>query len=403
MSEHQVDSSYAWAVAAATLLMASLSFGAVTSVPILFGPIYQEFGWSHGLIASIHTSAMVGAGIGSIILGRILDKRGFLIIGLGAGLATGLGLVLASFATSIWQMYLAYGLLVGGIGQGAFFSPLAAAVSHWFNLHRSLAVAIALSGQGVGGLLAPPLLRIAAENVGWRATLQGYGLLCTLAMVGAAFLYKPKVPKVLTVRVSAISDASLQPERTNRSAMQLCVALCCSNTATFGIAGHMVAYGEFVGFGPAAAAAIMSALFGMTLFSRLSVGYLLSRGGAYRMLLAMSLLHMGGAWLLVTASSPFQLMAAVLVVGLGFGGYLPTYASIVRSMFPAEEAGRRLSELYLLAFVGAGSGTWLVGALRDLNGGAFDWGFLATALLASLACALLMNQRQNLNPVRSTS
>ncbi len=222
-------------------------------------------------------------------------------------------------------------------------------------------------------------------------------------MVGAAFLYKPKVPKVLTVRVSAISDASLQPERTNRSALQLCVALCCSNTATFGIAGHMVAYGEFVGFGPAAAAAIMSALFGMTLFSRLSVGYLLSRGGAYRMLLAMSLLHMGGAWLLVTASSPFQLMAAVLVVGLGFGGYLPTYASIVRSMFPAEEAGRRLSELYLLAFVGAGSGTWLVGALRDLNGGAFDWGFLATALLASLACALLMNQRQNLNPVRSTS
>ena len=291
MSEHQVDSSYAWAVAAATLLMASLSFGAVTSVPILFGPIYQEFGWSHGLIASIHTSAMVGAGIGSIILGRILDKRGFLIIGLGAGLATGLGLVLASFATSIWQMYLAYGLLVGGIGQGAFFSPLAAAVSHWFNLHRSLAVAIALSGQGVGGLLAPPLLRIAAENVGWRATLQGYGLLCTLAMVGAAFLYKPKVPKVLTVRVSAISDASLQPERTNRSALQLCVALCCSNTATFGIAGHMVAYGEFVGFGPAAAAAFMSALFGMTLFSRLSVGYLLSRGGAYRMLLAMSLLH----------------------------------------------------------------------------------------------------------------
>ena len=403
MSEHQVDSTYAWAVAAATLLMASLSFGAVTSVPILFEPIYREFGWSYALIASIHTSAMVGAGIGSIILGRILDKRGFLIIGLGAGLATGLGLVLASFATSIWQMYFAYGLLVGGIGQGAFFSPLAAAVSHWFDRHRALAVAIALSGQGVGGLLAPPLLRIAAERIGWRATLQGYGLFCTLAMVGAAFLYKPKAPKNLNVMASEILCVTPEPDQRKRSALQLCVALCCSNTATFGIAGHMVAYGEFVGFGPAGAAAIMSALFCITLISRLSVGYILSRIDAYKMLLVMSLLHMGGAWLLVTASSPFQLMAAVLFIGLGCGGYLPTYAAIVRRRFPAEDAGRRLTELYLLAFVGAGSGTWMVGAFRDLNGGAFDWGFLASAILASLACALLLNLQRVLNIAKSTS
>lgn len=96
-------------------------------------------------------------------------------------------------------------------------------------------------------------------------------------------------------------------------------------------------------------------------------------------------------------------MAAVLFIGLGFGGYLPTYAAIVRRMFPAEEAGRRLTELYLLAFVGAGSGTWMVGAFRDLNGGAFDWGFLASAILASSACALLLNLQRVLNLAKSTS
>lgn len=403
VSARQVDSGYAWMVAAATLLMASLSFGAVTSVPILFAPIAQEFGWSHGLIASIHTSAMVCAGIGSIVFGRILDRRGFLLIGLCAGLATGLGLVLASHATSLWQMYLAYGLLVGGIGQGAFFSPLAAAVTHWFNRHRSLAVAIALSGQSVGGLLVPPMLRIAAESVGWRAALQGYGVLCALAMVAAASLYAPTAPANMKAPASGASGAGVGSRRGNKSALLLCAALCCSNTATFGIAGHMVAYGEHVGLGPAAAAALMAALFGITLFSRLGVGYWLARGEVYRMLLAMSLLHMGGAWLLVTASSPLQLLTAVLVVGLGFGGYLPAYASIVRNMFPAEEVGRRLTELYLLAFVGAGSGTWLVGALRDLHGGAFDWGFQATALLATAACVLLLRQRRVLDSVRSTS
>ena len=46
-------------------------------------------------------------------------------------------------------------LLVGGLGQGAFFSPLAAAVSHWFERHRAVAVSIALCGQSVGGLFIP--------------------------------------------------------------------------------------------------------------------------------------------------------------------------------------------------------------------------------------------------------
>ena len=390
----QADSAYAWAVAVATLLMASLSFGAVTSVPILFTPIAREFGWSNSVIASIYTSTMVCAAIGSIVFGRILDKRGFLLIGLCAGLATGLGLILASHATSLWQMYLAYGLLVGGIGQGVFFSPLVAAVSNWFNRYRSLAVAIALSGQSVGGLLVPPILRIAAENVGWRAALQGYGVLCMLTMVAAVSLYAPKAPAKMMVPTNGDLPAALGSQRNNKSVLLLCAALFCSNTATFGIAGHIVAYGEHIGFGPAAAAGIMAALFGITLLSRLGVGYYLARGGVHRMLLAMSLLNMVGTWLLVTASSPPQLLLAVLVVGFGFGGYLPAYGLVVRNMFPAAEVGRRLTELYFLAFMGAGNGTWLVGNLRDLQGGSFEWGFQTTALVATLACILLLLQRR---------
>lgn len=398
--QRQVDSGYSWAVAAATLVMASLSFGAVTSVPILFAPIARDFGWSHGLVASIHTLTMVCAGIGSIILGRLLDRRGFFQIGLCAALATGLGLVLASHATSLWQMYLVFGLLVGGLGQGAFFSPLAAAVTHWFDKHRSLAVAIALSGQSVGGLLVPPLLRVAAEHVGWRAALQAYGVLCSIVMLAAAALYAPRPPQRSALSGPA-GDAGPAAPSDGRVIFVLGATLCCSNTATFGIAGHMVAYGEHVGLGPAAAGSLMAALFGITLFSRLAVGHWLAGGGIYRMMILMSLLHAAGAWLVLVASSPVQLVGAVLVVGVGFGGYLPAYGSLVRSMFPAAQAGRRISELYLLGFLGAGLGTWIVGALRDLRGGAFDWSFLATALLASTACTLLLRQRRDLDAARS--
>lgn len=149
-------------------------------------------------------------------------------------------------------------------------------------------------------------------------------------------------------------------------------ALFCSNTALFGIASHMVAYGEYVGMGPAAAGALMSALFGITLFSRLGVGLFLARGGVFRVMLAMSLLHMVGTWMVFASASPWTLVAGLMAMGLGFGGYLPAFGSLVRTMFPAREAGRRLSELYLLGFFGAGTGSWLVGALRDVRGGQWD-------------------------------
>jgi MFS family permease len=391
----KVDSPYSWAVAAATLAMASLSFGAVTSIPILFAPIADEFGWPHAQVALIHTITMACAGFGSIMLGRLLDRRGFFVIAVCAAVATGGGLVLASHAQTFWQMVLAFGLLVGGIGQGAFFSPLTAAVSHWFERHRAIAVSIALSGQSVGGLLLPPLLRVAAERFGWRPALQTYGIVCSLGMLAAAMLYAPEHPLARTAASRPATRAGSSRPGT-RITMLLGTALFCSNTATFGIAGHMVAYGDSVGMGPAAAGALMSVLFGITLFSRLGAGAWLARRGAFSTMLAMLLLHLAGAWGVFVSSSQTSLLIALVATGLGFGGYLPAFGALVRSMFPGTEAGRRLSELYLLGFFGAGAGTWLVGALRDAYGGQWHAAFLATAVLASVSPAILLARRGEL-------
>lgn len=190
-----LQSRYSWWVAFVTLVIASLSFGAVTSVPVLLKPLAVEWGTGAGTVAMVHTSAMVGAGVGSLVLGRLLDRFGFFGISVLAASATGLGLLLAGAADDLLTLHLAYGLLIGGIGQGAFFGPLAAAVSQWFDRHRALAIAIAASGQSVGGLLLPPLLRWSAEDVGWRATLQGYGIAAGTLLLACAFVFRRPAPR----------------------------------------------------------------------------------------------------------------------------------------------------------------------------------------------------------------
>src|SRR5690606_22732324 len=120
------------------------------------------------------------------------------------------------------------------------------------------------------------------------------------------------------------------------------------NLSTFIVMGHLVAFGEEQGFAPLAAASLISVMLGVSLFSRLSVGYMSDRHGAYRTLAAMAFFYVVGVLVLVAAQSYLAVVISVSMLDFGFGGYLPGYAILVRKMFPANEVGRRITEIYFL-------------------------------------------------------
>lgn len=393
--DRSIESGYSWWLAALTLVIASLSFGAVTSIPILLKPLSHHWATGASTIAFVHTSAMFGAAVGSLVLGRLLDRFGFFGIAMLAAIATGLGLLLAASAENLLTLHLAYGVLIGGIGQGAFFSPLTAAVSQWFDRHRALAIAIAASGQSVGGLTLPPLLRWGADAFGWRATLMAYGLVAGLALVACAFAFRRAPPPHAPVphrRGGAMDEAGVSAARGGFLLLGLGIAF--SNHASFMVIAHLTAFGEEQGWTPAAAAALVSALLGVALVSRLSLGPLSHRWGRYRMLLAMSaLLFFGMAWLAM-AQGLMAIVVGIVLIGLGFGGYLPGYAVLVRELFPAAQAGRRIAEIYFFGFVAAGIGSWTSGGLRDLTGGyAIPFGVAACSAGCAVVCLLWLRQR----------
>lgn len=380
-----------------TLVIASLSFGAVTSIPVLLKPLARHWETGASTVALVHTSAMFGAAMGSLLLGRMLDRFGFFRIAMLAAISTGLGLLLAASAQNLLTLHLAYGVLIGGIGQGAFFSPLTAAVSQWFDKHRALAIAIAASGQSVGGLALPPLMRWGADVLGWRATLVTYGIVAGLALMACAFAFRrAPPPHVPLPGLSGTGKAGLSAARDGFLMLGLCMAL--SNHASFMVIAHLTAFGEEQGFAPAAAAALVSAMLGVTLVSRLSVGQLSHRWGRYRVLLAMSmLLAFGMAWLAM-ARGTFAITLGAVLIGLGFGGYVPGYAILVRELFPAAQAGRRIAEIFFFAFVAAGIGSWSSGWLRDLTGG-YAIPFGVAACSAGLGAVGLLRLRQRLRSV----
>ena len=86
-----------------------------------------------------------------------------------------LGMYLNRHLSSVWQLYVFYGLLMG-MGKAAFHSPLMSYIARIFDKRRGLAVGLIFSGTGIGLFVLAPLTRYLISTVGWRMTFVSLAL-----------------------------------------------------------------------------------------------------------------------------------------------------------------------------------------------------------------------------------
>ncbi len=76
---------------------------------------------------------------------------------------------------------------------------------------------------------------------------------------------------------------------------------------------------------------------------------------------------------------PFDALGSLFVVsalfGLFQGGIVPSYAIIVRELYPAGEAGARVGAVLTSTMLGMALGGWLSGAIFDATG-SYDAAFV---------------------------
>src|ERR687889_2747627 len=146
-----------WIVIAAVLVQ--LALGAVYAWSVFNKPLQDQFGWSKGE-AVLPFEVVIGTiFIGSLIGGRIQDRRGPRPVALGGAVLYALGIMLASLVSSgdqLWLLVLTYGVM-GGIGLGAaYITPIAMLVK-WFPDKRGLITGIAVGGFGFGAVITGPV------------------------------------------------------------------------------------------------------------------------------------------------------------------------------------------------------------------------------------------------------
>ena len=146
-----------------------------------FVVLEKQFGWSRTQITIAFALTRVEGSIMGPIGGYLVDRLGpRKMVAIGLAIAGG-GFLILAVTSNLWQFYIAFVVMSVGTGMGTWL-PMMTVVNNWFTRRRATAMAVAMEGFLVGGIILVPLIVWAIDpdipgRPGWRWTAAAIGFL----------------------------------------------------------------------------------------------------------------------------------------------------------------------------------------------------------------------------------
>jgi MFS family permease len=383
-AQEMTESPYRWVIVALGGLMGCVALGAMFSLAVFLAPMSAETGWSRAGISLAMTINFLVMAFGSFGWGAASDRWGARIVTLCGSVLLGLALVLASTATTLLGFQLTYGLLVG-LAASAFFAPMIATVTGWFETRRNLAVALVSAGMGMAPLTISPLVSWLISDYGWRAAMFDIGLLAWVLLIPAAmFVRRPPVAEPASAAgVSAKENRQITVGRALTSPQFLILGftffLCCASHS--GPIFHVVSYAMWCGLGSMAAVSVYSVEGLAGLGGRLLLGILADRYGAKRVLVTALLVQAFSIAAYLKVNELDEFYALAVIFGVAYGGGMPLYASLARDYFGQRIMGTVFGAATMLSSLGMSIGPVAGGWVFDTYDN-YAWLYIASAAVA---------------------
>ena len=161
-----------------------------------FVVLESHFHWSRTQLSIAFSLSRVEGSIMGPVSGYLIDRLGsrtMVVIGL---IIAGAGFVFLSQMDSLWQFYAAFLVMSVGVGLGTWM-PMMTVLNNWFIRKRATAMALAMEGFLVGGMVLVPILAFAIDpdvpgRPGWRLTALVIGIFL-IAVARAALAAHPQL------------------------------------------------------------------------------------------------------------------------------------------------------------------------------------------------------------------
>lgn len=378
-----------YSVVIIAFLIMMVSYGIYYSFGVFFKPILNEFGWTRAAISSASSFSWLVVGFVGIFMGSLTDRYGPRLVLSMCGLLSGIGYFLMSQISQVWQLYLFYGILIGG--GTTSFAPLATTIARLYEQRRTMMTGIVTVGVGVGSFIVPPLADQIIKTFDWRTSFIILGIATLIILISLAqFLKRDKShsskiqlvqadtnTKDVPVAISGYSfqEALVTPQFWIIFAMFFCLGYCVL-TATV----HIVPHATDINIVPTVAAGILASIGGSSIIGRILLGGVGDRiGNRNAFIIGFILLAVPMVCFIFTQEIwMFYILA--IIFGIGWGGCVASQSALVAVVFGLKSMGIIFGFQATAFTIGAAVGPVVTGYIFDVTH-SYQIAFVVTAVI----------------------
>lgn len=400
-----VPNRYGWVIVAVVAVTLTIASGSRFLFGVVLKPLSEEFGWNRAQLTGAVMLGMVVVSIFQPLVGIIVDRIGpkrVLVTGLAL---LGVSLVPLSFASSLWQIYLFYGVATS-IGLAAASPVMSTAiVSRWFTQGRGLAMSIASSGSAFGQLLIVPVAAWIMVLSSWEMTYRVLAVAMLFVALPLAAVFLRDAPSDVAARgqTARPTDGRTLREAITHPAFWLLGFgfAVCGWTMAFPNT-HFLAYADDMGMSVIHAANTVSATAIFSVAGSVLLGVAADRYPRTGVL-ALTYILRGLAFLLLLLLPAGNLIYVyALVLGISWTATTPLTAAIAADRYGPRHLGLIFGTLFTFMNLGFGVGALLDGVIFEINHSYQTALFINAALGVIAAVGTLLVPRFGAEPALKT-
>ncbi len=389
---------YGYIVVGAGLMVSGLIIGTQNTFGVFLKPLSFELGLTRAATSAAFSISFLIFGLSSIVVGRLTDRFGPKIVITACGLLTGLGYILMSQVTSLWQLYIFLGITIGA-GMSAGDTPVLATVARWFVKKRGMAIGISKAGVGIGMLIVPPLASWLILSYGWRVTYVIIGLICLAGIISAAMFMKRDPAQIGQFPDGAVKQVETKLDVETRL-FSLRQAIGTKQFWLFAISWFIVSFCAMIvlvhsaprvtdiGISATVAATILGAIGGFSVVSRLVMGIISDRIGVKAVfIIGLVLLAASLTWVQYAKEAwMFYLFAGVY--GVAHGTLYTVFTPLLAQLFGLRSIGVIVGVFVFTGTLGGSIGPILAGRIFDITN-SYQLAFVLSLALSIIALVLM--------------
>ena len=385
-------------VVAAFFIMAAMS-GLHFAFGVFFKPMLNEFGWTRAITSGAISLNMITQGFLGIVMGGLTDRFGPRVVLTICGFLLGLGYLLVSQTSTLWQLYLFYGV-IAATGMSGAIVPLVTTVARWFVKSRSTMTGIVLSGIGIGTLIVPPVASRLISIYDWRTSYLILGGLSSMVVILAAQFLKRDPTTVGQVPYAEtggeeprsklrIEGFSLKQAVCTRQFWLVSAVFFSLGFSRLSIMVHIAPHAIEMGISATEAANILATIGGLSIIGRIVMGAAADKIGNRLAFIIGFILMSAALFWLVQATETWMLYLFAAVFGLFSFGVAASESPLVAGLFGLSYHGLIFGILGFIYTIGAAIGPLLAGYLFDVAGN-YQASFLVSAAVGIIGLIVII-------------